>query len=399
MNIDKICALLIDALHREGYNESTIINYHGVIRRFKAFSEKRGETKYTPAFGKIYAEDVVSIKTGKFSLNRFNTQGRFIRFLDSYFHTGTFNFSIKSRGRVSPDNQKHKAIYHDYGDFLRLRYSNENTARFYEYEMYCLLQYMESLSLFDIADLTSAIIIRYIQSSTINRQRAVLCGLRLIFKYLKRDDLLASVMGIRAQRAKRIISVLTDDEQQSIKKAIESGEINLRDSAVVIMGLAMGIRACDLIRLKLSDIDWRNETISFSQSKTGNTVCLPLTPTVGNALARYITEERPVTKCDHIFVRQFAPYGPFADHAACHSIVSSVFRKAGICKDGRMAGMHMLRHNAASTMVRNAVPIETIAAVLGHTNPDTTEVYITTDGQKLKECVLPMSGISTEVHS
>ena len=285
MNIDKICALLIDALHREGYNESTIINYHGVIRRFKAFSEKRGETKYTPAFGKIYAEDVVSIKTGKFSLNRFNTQGRFIRFLDSYFHTGTFNFSIKSHGRVSPDNQKHKAIYHDYGDFLRLRYSNENTARFYEYD------------------------------------------------------------------------------------------------------------------LKLSDIDWRNETISFSQSKTGNTVCLPLTPTVGNALARYITEERPVTKCDHIFVRQFAPYGPFADHAACHSIVSSVFRKAGICRDGRMAGMHMLRHNAASTMVRNAVPIETIAAVLGHTNPDTTDVYITTDGQKLKECVLPMSGISTEVHS
>jgi integrase len=398
MEIEKICALLIDALQGAGYNESTIFNYHGVIRRFKAFSNDRGETSYTPDLGKMYAEDVVSVKTSKFSMNRYHTQGRFIRFLDSYFHTCSFDFSMKSRGRVSPENQKHKTIYHDYGDFLRLQYSNENTARFYEYEMYCLLQYMESLRVVDTAELTSAIIIRYIQNSKINRQRAILCGLRMIFKYLKRDDLFASIVGIRAQRTKRIIPVLTDDEQQSIRKAIESSEINLRDSAIVIMGLTTGIRACDLIRLKLSDIDWGNETISFSQSKTGNIVCLPLTPPVGNALARYITEERPVTKYDHIFVRQFAPYGPFADHAACHSIVSSVFRKAGICRDGRMAGMHMLRHNAASTMVRNAVPIETIAAVLGHSSPDTTDIYITTDEHKLKECVLPMSGISTEVH-
>jgi site-specific recombinase XerD len=48
-------------------------------------------------------------------------------------------------------------------------------------------------------------------------------------------------------------------------------------------------------------------------------------------------------------------------------------------------------------MVRNAVPIETIAAILGHASPDTTDIYITTDEQKLKECVLPMTGISTEV--
>jgi integrase len=398
MEIEKICALLIDALHSANYNESTIFNYRGVIRRFKAFSERRRETKYTPALGKIYAEDVVSVKTGKFSMNRYHTQGRFIRFLDSYFHSGNFDFSTRSRGRVSPNNQKHEIIYQEYGSFLRSMYSNENTARFYEYEMYCLLQYMESIRVDDISDLTPHIVIRYIQNSKLNRQRAILCGLRSIFKHLKREDLFASIAGIHAQRIKRIIPVLTDEEQQSIKSVIESGEISLRDSAIVIIGLTIGIRACDLIRLKLSDVDWNNETISFSQSKTGNMVCLPLTPTIGNALARYITEERPTTKCDNIFVRQFAPFGPFSDHAACHSIVSGVFRKAGICRDGRIAGMHMLRHNAASTMVKNAVPIETIAAVLGHSSPDTTDIYITTDEQTLKECVLPMSGISTEVH-
>lgn len=58
----------------------------------------------------------------------------------------------------------------------------------------------------------------------------------------------------------------------------------------------------------------------------------------------------------------------------------------------------MLRHSAASTMVRNEVSLETIAAILGHATPDTTDMYITTDVKKLKECVLSMDGISREVY-
>jgi integrase len=49
-------------------------------------------------------------------------------------------------------------------------------------------------------------------------------------------------------------------------------------------------------------------------------------------------------------------------------------------------------------MVKNEVPIETIAAILGHSTPDTTDIYITTDAERLKECVLPMANISKEVN-
>ena len=59
----------------------------------------------------------------------------------------------------------------------------------------------------------------------------------------------------------------------------------------------------------------------------------------------------------------------------------------------------MLRHNAASTMVKNEVPVSTIAAILGHADIDSTDIYITTDEKKLRECVLPMTGISKEVFS
>lgn len=76
-----------------------------------------------------------------------------------------------------------------------------------------------------------------------------------------------------------------------------------------------------------------------------------------------------------------------------------MFKTAGIKKDTRIFGMHMLRHNVASTMVKNEVPIETIAAILGHATPDTTDIYITTDVEKLKTCVLSMDDISKEVNS
>ena len=128
-------------------------------------------------------------------------------------------------------------------------------------------------------------------------------------------------------------------------------------------------------------------------------MCLPLTVSVGNAIARYISEERPCVDENILFLRMLAPFAPLTDHASCHAIVSRVFKKASIEKNSRIFGMHMLRHNAASTMVRNEVPIETIAAILGHLTPDTTDIYITTDEVRLKKCVLPMNGISKEVHS
>ena len=398
MTIDEICSACINALRAEGYNESTIFNYEGVIRRFKQFCKERDVTTYSSEIGKAYANDVISKKTGKFSKNRYHTQGRFYRLIDSYYTSGIFDFSLMKKGRIIPDNENHQKIYSEYQDYLLTIYDNENTRHFYEYGMYCLLQFLNSKRITNITQLSPVIIMEYIKATKATRQREMLCELRGIFRYLNRLDLYNAIAGIHAPRIKKIIPVLTDVELQKIYDCISEGNISLRDAAIVIVGLSCGIRACDLIKLQLSDIDWDNETIQFKQSKTGNVVCLPLTKRVGNALFRYITEERPKIKSNYLFLRSFAPYIPFADHAACHSIVSKVLRIAGIDNDNRMSGMHMLRHNVASTMVKNEVPIETIAAILGHATPDTTDIYITTDVQRLKECVLSMDGISREVY-
>lgn len=399
MTIDTICASCIEAIRNAGYNDSTIFNYEGVIRRFKTFCEERGITEYSCAIGKLYADDVISKITGNFSLNRFHTQGRFISLVNSYFNTGRFDFSMRKKGRISPNNSYHKLIYVEYQKYLHLKYSNLNTINFYEYGMYRLLQFLDTYSIVNLKHLKTNIIYQYIKETKPTQQRAVLCELRGIFRYLERTDLLTILEGIHAPRFKRIIPTLTDAENQRIKTTIDDHKITLRDTAIVILGLSCGIRACDLIRLRLSDINWLNETITFKQSKTDNFVCLPLIPAVGNAIARYISEERPNVESDILFIRQLAPFTPFNDHAACYSIVKRVFQKANIEKGSRIFGMHMLRHNVASTMVKNEIPIETIAAILGHSNPDTTDIYITTDETRLKDCVLPMNGISKKVNT
>lgn len=398
MTIEEICSACINALLKKNYNKSTILNYEGVIRRFKQFCIERNFTVYSSKIGKAYADDVISKKTGNFSQNRYRIQGRFYRLIDSYFTTGVFDFSFVKKGKIKPDNDIHKKTYAEYQNYLLKIYDNSNTRHFYEYGMYCLLQFLNDKGIFDIGQLSPSMIMEYIKATKPNRQRETMCGLRGIFRYLNRIDLHNVIAGIHAPRIKRIIPTLTNAELNKIYNCIAEGNISLRDAAIVIIGLSCGIRACDLIKLQISDIDWYNETIQFKQSKTGNVVCLPLTKHVGNAIFRYITKERPKVDNNYLFLTSFAPYKTFSDHSACYSIVNKVFKISGIDIEDRISGMHMLRHNAASTMIKNGVPIETIAAILGHSSPDTTDIYITTDIKSLKECVLSMNDISREIY-
>ena len=399
MDINTVCTLLIDALKDAGYNDSTIFNYLGAVRRFKTFCKEHGVTEYDHEIGKLYADAVVSPKTGKFSKERYHLQGRFIRLIDSYISSGQFNFSTASRSRVHPEKEYYRKVYTDYCSYLEDEYENENTRHFYEYGMYAFLSFLEEKEkVIPLGDLTAAIVLDYLKHSKPERQRGILCELRKICRYLKRDDLLMALSGIHTPRQHRIIPVLETDEQERIKSVTEDNGTPLRDSAMILLGLSTGIRACDIIRLRLTDIDWRNDTISWRQSKTGNLVCVPLTPAVGNAIARYLTTQRPCAPNDYLFVRLIAPFDPLSCHSSCYMMVKRILERSCVSTDGRILGMHMLRHNAASTMVRNEVPVETIAAILGHSDPDTTGIYITTDEKRLRDCVLPFGDISKEVH-
>lgn len=77
MTIDAICASCIEAVRNARYNEQTILNYEGVVRRFKEFCKDKAVTEYSCEIGKLYADDVISKKTGRFSLKSLSYSGSF----------------------------------------------------------------------------------------------------------------------------------------------------------------------------------------------------------------------------------------------------------------------------------------------------------------------------------
>jgi integrase len=156
-----------------------------------------------------------------------------------------------------------------------------------------------------------------------------------------------------------------------------------------LLALSTGLRACDIVALRVGDVDWRGRTIGIVQQKTGNPLTLPLPALLLSKLAAYVLDERPASGDDHLFLRSVAPHTRLNDHATVHRVTVETFRKAGVTGEVK-AGTRLLRHNAASRLLAAAVPLPTIAAVLGHASEESTNLYMSVDRQRLLDCVLPI---------
>jgi integrase len=219
---------------------------------------------------------------------------------------------------------------------------------------------------------------------------AVLGGLELpaVSGFHRRADLVDAVNLVGAKRSHPIVPVLDDNDQRLVVTACASDTVPARDAAITLLALSTGLRACDIVDLRLSNVDWRGRTISLVQRKTGNPLTVPLTGLLASRLADYVLRDRPRTGDEHVFLRRLAPHVRLGDHAAIHRVTVQVFRAAGVA-DVR-AGTRLLRHNAASRMLRAATPLPTISAVLGHANEESTRLYMSVDDDRLLACVLPV---------
>lgn len=101
---------------------------------------------------------------------------------------------------------------------------------------------------------------------------------------------------------------VTDEELERILSVIDtSTEVGKRNRAIILLGATTGLRACDMIRLKLTDIDWRKGEIRIEQIKTKRVVHLPLMEDAGAAVQDYILNARPQSYCHELFLRCAAP--------------------------------------------------------------------------------------------
>ena len=193
--------------------------------------------------------------------------------------------------------------------------------------------------------------------------------------------------------AKQVSIVTVLSEKAS--RAIRSGDVKpntdtaARDHAIVLLALRLGLRRSDIFRLKLSDIDWVNDSISFTQQKTNVHVTLPLLADVGNALMEYILNFRPQAANDTVFIRHHAPYQALVPGNKIAKKYLSVFD----VEDCPQRGYHVLRRTLSTEMLRNNIPRSIISAAIGQTDPNSVDVYLSADEENMRKCALPLKGI------
>ena len=152
----------------------------------------------------------------------------------------------------------------------------------------------------------------------------------------------------------------------------------------------------DIKNLKFSNFKWEQNELNIIQSKTRTLLTLPLTSEVGWAIIDYIKHGRPQVDSAYIFIRHLAPFLPFSEHDHLHQLIKRYMQIAHIPTLKKKRGMHSLRHTAASFMLENDTPLSVISDVLGHSDADSTAVYLKVNIQKLKECSLDILEVSDE---
>ena len=204
-----------------------------------------------------------------------------------------------------------------------------------------------------------------------NSIRMVLAALRMFLRYLAvegrcRPGLEQALISPANWSQHSLPRGLSSQQVQSILAACPSTPRGIRDRAILLLLIRLGLRAGDVAALRFSDLCFQTATIRVS-GKGGREVRLPLPQDVGDALLAYLATGRPQVQSDHIFLRSMAPFKPFtgaqAEHAVTH-VARTALKRAGV--QPPIGGAHIFRHTAACQMLRQDVGLEDIAAVLRH---------------------------------
>lgn len=167
-----------------------------------------------------------------------------------------------------------------------------------------------------------------------------------------------------------------------------SGEERVRDRAVILLLARLGLRAGEAANLTFDQIDWAAGQIVLA-GKSRREERLPLTQEIGDSILAYIERQRPRIATSRVFLTSNAPIRPVS-RITVKCIVNRALDRAGIKSDHR--GAHILRHSAATTMLRNGVSLTGIGAVLRHRSPSVTALYAKVDIGLLSEIAQPWGG-------
>jgi site-specific recombinase XerD len=152
----------------------------------------------------------------------------------------------------------------------------------------------------------------------------------------------------------------------------------LRDHAILLLLARLGLRSCEVARLELGDLDWR-EGLLRVRGKGGGEGHLPLPADVGEAIAAYLRGGRPQAESRAVFLTLLAPVRPIGPCSVGDAVTRGCKRTGQ-----RPVGPHRLRHALAADMLRRGAALPEIGQVLRHRDLASTAIYARVDLDALR---------------
>jgi site-specific recombinase XerD len=247
---------------------------------------------------------------------------------------------------------------------------------------------LKALKPSDISDF----VLRHTHSVGISRLNAMTAALRSFFRYLLQKgelqrDLAASVPRVVNRRLSTVPRHLpAKDVERLLKAPNRLTAIGRRDYAILLLLARLALRAGEVVRLRLEDINWRSGEI-LVRGKGLFQDRMPLLPDVGKALANYLRRGRPVCRTRRVFICMKPPFRGLGDSTTVAAVVRRALAWADLHPTS--SGAHLLRHSLATSLIHSGATLGEIGEILRHRAPNSTEIYAKVDFDGLRSLAHP----------
>jgi site-specific recombinase XerD len=241
----------------------------------------------------------------------------------------------------------------------------------------------------------TAFVQRHAHRHSPSQARKLVTSIRSFLRYLRYQGLIDVDLDRAVPKVARwsLSSLPKHLPAAAVQRVLDNCDLETstgrRNHAILLSLARLGLRAGEVVRLKLEDIDWDNALITIC-GKGGHRAQLPLPIDVGQAIAGYLHRDRPRCSCRTLFIRDRAPLVGFGYATAIAKIVQRALERAGV--ESAHKGAHLLRHSLATDMLRNGASLEEIGEVLRHKSPDSTVIYAKVELDALRLLALPWPG-------
>ena len=207
-----------------------------------------------------------------------------------------------------------------------------------------------------------------------------------------RDGLQAAAPSMRTWKHAALPRNITKDQvDQVLADCPGNDPKSLRNRAILLLLVRLGLRAKEIVQLELGAIDWKQGQLGIGAGKNHCERALPLSQEVGEALAAYVTRGRPQSASRRVFLDCCAPFASLVGSSAVSMIAKRALLRSGV-PAGPLLGAHTFRHTVASEMVCCGASFKEVADILGHQSLGTTGIYAKLDLNALAQVALPWVG-------